>query len=147
MAKKIIILSSAFTGYRRAQVRLNQGTNEFPAAQFNETQLAQLKADPKLSVSEIEDKADSSADTQGNVDSDASSNAVNETDNVSVLVELMQAEQFDPAQKKPTVDQLKYSAQPEDGGDDVEVTPTAKDRDAAWTIYTHQCAEQSGSQE
>lgn len=146
MAKKIIIVSGAHTGYRRAGIKLRQGVNEYPPGALTQVQLAHLRQDPKLNVSEAEDKTDSGSKTQGQLDNNPSSGAV-ETDNVSVLVELMKSEKLDPKAKKPTVDQLKYSVQPEDGGDDVEVTPTAKERDDAWTIYTQQSAEQSGSQE
>ncbi|MER2490692.1 HI1506-related protein [Catenovulum sediminis] len=76
MAKRLQILCSAPTGYRRGGVKLNNGVNQIAADKFTQTQMQQLKADPKLSVSEIEDKADSSADSSGNVDGDTSSSRV-----------------------------------------------------------------------
>lgn len=76
MAKSIQILCSAPTGYRRGGVKLNNGVNQFAADKFNQTQMQQLKADPQLSVSEIEDKPDSSANTSGSVDANPSPAAV-----------------------------------------------------------------------
>ncbi|EWH09859.1 Rho termination factor domain protein [Catenovulum agarivorans DS-2] len=76
MAKKIIVISGAHAGYRRAGVKLNQGRNEFDESWFSAQQLAQLKADEKLSVSEVEDKPDSSTDTSGKLDANPSPTGV-----------------------------------------------------------------------
>ncbi len=50
-SKSILVKNAAHTGYRRAGVAFKQGENSFPETAFTESQLAQLKADARLSVS------------------------------------------------------------------------------------------------
>ncbi len=50
-SKSILVKNAAHTGYRRAGVAFKQGENSFLETAFTESQLAQLKADPRLSVS------------------------------------------------------------------------------------------------
>lgn len=138
MAKKILIVSSAPSGYRRALLKLLQGRNEFDADVISPEQLKQLEADPKLCVSEIEVKPDSSANSSGRMDANPSPTLVTLPDNIAVLVEIMKNEQFDPKGKKPTVDQLEYEFGTE--SETQTVKPTAAERDQAWEFYTQQNA-------
>ncbi|EOW9251043.1 TPA: HI1506-related protein, partial [Vibrio cholerae] len=83
--QKILVISAAHDGYRRAGVAFKNGENLLPASQFTETQLAQIQADPHLRY-ELH---------QEDVDGGDASGAV---DGVSGCVGLMDAiKQLDPS--------------------------------------------------
>ncbi len=50
----IVVMCLAHTGYRRAGLAFNRGENRYAADELSESQLAQIKADPRLKVSTVE---------------------------------------------------------------------------------------------
>ncbi|EOX3330233.1 HI1506-related protein [Vibrio cholerae] len=65
--QKILVISAAHDGYRRAGVAFKNGENLLPASQFTETQLAQIQADPHLRY-ELHQEGVDSGDASGAVD-------------------------------------------------------------------------------
>jgi len=61
--KRIVVISAAHNGYRRAGVALVQGKNTFETDQFNDAQLAMLESDPRLEV--LKEDADGSPGAGG----------------------------------------------------------------------------------
>jgi hypothetical protein len=53
----IVVMCLAHTGYRRAGLAFNRGENRYAADELSESQLAQIKADPRLKVSTVEEDA------------------------------------------------------------------------------------------
>tara|TARA_R110002126_G_scaffold220423_5_gene365797 strand:- start:3708 stop:4169 length:462 start_codon:yes stop_codon:yes gene_type:complete len=53
----IVVMCLAHTGYRRAGLAFNRGENRYAADDLSESQLAQIKADPRLKVSTVEEDA------------------------------------------------------------------------------------------
>ncbi len=86
----IIVQCLANTGYRRAGMAFKRGDNIVPHNELNDTQLAQLKADPRLVVSNIKatspkaaSKADKADSTPPTLDTNLLSNPVSESNATS----------------------------------------------------------------
>ncbi|RZQ46833.1 hypothetical protein D8T55_04700 [Vibrio vulnificus] len=65
--QKILVISAAHDGYRRAGMAFKNGENLLPASQFTETQLAQIQADPHLRY-ELHQEGVDGGDASGAVD-------------------------------------------------------------------------------
>jgi hypothetical protein len=65
--QKILVISAAHDGYRRAGMAFKNGENLLPASQFTETQLAQIQADPHLRYELHQEDVDG-GDASGAVD-------------------------------------------------------------------------------
>lgn len=114
---EFIVVCSAASGYRRAGAVLSQGENLLDAEQFTEEQLAQLHADPRLTVA-FPDTSDSGTETQGAV----------EADRLAELVKHIQG-----------LDKANASLWKQDGAPKASAYPdgtTAEERDAAWDAFT-----------
>lgn len=60
IASSIMVICHAHTGYRRAGMAFSKGENTLKPDSITQTQLAQLKADPRLKVTVAEDALSSS---------------------------------------------------------------------------------------
>jgi len=65
MAKTLVIICAAPTGYRRGGVALAQGENRFALARFSAAQLAQLEADPRITLVADAEAADPGDPAEG----------------------------------------------------------------------------------
>ncbi|MGR5271357.1 HI1506-related protein [Vibrio alginolyticus] len=61
IASSIMVICHAHTGYRRAGMAFSKGENTLKPDSVTQTQLAQLKADPRLKVTLAEDALSSAA--------------------------------------------------------------------------------------
>ncbi|RZQ00671.1 HI1506-related protein [Vibrio vulnificus] len=68
--QKILVISAAHDGYRRAGMAFKNGENLLPASQFTEAQLAQIQADPHLRYELHQEDVDG-GDASGAVDGSA----------------------------------------------------------------------------
>lgn len=124
LAHAIVVVCAAHTGYRRAGMALANGENILQPESITETQLAQLKADPKLAVSIQEQQAvPSSASKQsGALDADSLPNCLVEA---IALLSPDNSEHF-TSSGKPTTEALSELMQ---------TKVSAAERDEAWEQY------------
>ncbi|ELX4136201.1 hypothetical protein V6450_000038 [Vibrio vulnificus] len=124
--QKILVISAAHDGYRRAGMAFKNGENLLPASQFTETQLAQIQADPHLRY-ELH---------QEDVDGGDASGAV---DGVSGGVGLMDAiKQLDPSNEAHFTKKLKALSAI------VGRNVTGAERDEAWEAIQATADDASG---
>lgn len=124
IAYALAVTNLAHNGYRRAGISLDKGTQIIPADTITETQLAQLKADPRITVA-VQDETDSST-SDGDQSTSVDNGAV-----PSTLIEAIAL--LDPA----NVDHFLGSGKPS-----VEALEkllghavTAAERDEAWETF------------
>ena len=142
IAKNVVVNSAAHDGYRRAGMALKAGENILEAGALTCSQLAMLKADPRLAVSYPEaDTADSTpgAVVQGSLSDGVTGEEVKQQ--ITLISAISQLDPENPAHfttsNKPQVDVLeKLTGQ----------SVTASERDDAWADYQQSQVEQAAQE-
>lgn len=129
IASSIMVICHAHTGYRRAGMAFSKGENTLKPDSITETQLVQLKADPRLKVTLAED-AFSSATLNEPTGGDQSDGNLGDSALPANLVEAIQ--RIDPSNTehfttsgKPTTEALSELMQ---------TKVSAAERDEAWAF-------------
>lgn len=131
----IQVFNSKHTGYRRGGISLTKGQNTFNVGELSSTALEAMDADPRLQVQVPE--ANSGTHEGTSVDASSvgddlildCSGAPEGLEHIIASIHLLNDKS--PLTKKPKCDELTFTVEGVDG----EQTPTAEQRDAAWTWY------------
>lgn len=131
----IQVFNSRHTGYRRGGVSLTQGQNEFGVNELPHSALEAMQADPQLQVQMPQ--TDSAVNEGASMDTQSvgddlildCSGAPEGLEHIIASIHLLNDKS--PLTKKPKCDELAFTVEGVEG----EQTPTAEQRDAAWTWY------------